>query len=255
MERRGRDGDRASNWGTFTGHYGIGHDASGKAIHGTPRGTNSVYFPTPKPTWIPGEVVINEVLIRPHFDWQGTGGVTPDDEFIELYNRGPGDVNLRGWTLDDLPGEGSAPFTLPGRTIRSGDYVVFFRSKTHIALNDTGDSVRLLDPSGGLVDSITYLKVRAANLSYGRLPDGSDRLSYGLWPTPLRPNLLFVEVAQDMRAEPRRVCTESSRPGLRLPRLIRPATHQSGRIVTAQIYCLLEVASTAANLADTWRSR
>lgn len=236
MERRG-GGDKPANWATFTGYHGIGRDAGGNTIQGTPRSTNSIHFPTPQPTWIPGKVVINEVLIRPHFDWQGTGGVNPDDEFIELYNLGPGDVNLRNWSLDDLPGEGSAPFVLPGRVIHSGGYVVFFRSKTHIALNDTGDTVRLLDPSGGLVDSITYLKVRAANLSYGRLPDGSDRLSYGLWPTPLRSNLLFLEVAQEMRGEPRQVCNASSHPGLRLPRLIRPATHQSGRILAAQIHC------------------
>jgi hypothetical protein len=43
------------------------------------------------------------------------------------------------------------------------------------------------------VEEISYLKVSAYNLSYGRLPDGSGHLSYGLWPTPNEPNLLYEE--------------------------------------------------------------
>jgi len=70
---------------------------------------------------------------------------------------------------------------------------VFFRTQTKIALNDTGDTVRLLAPDERVIDEISYLSVRAANLSFGRLPDGSDHLRYGLWPTPRQPNLLFEE--------------------------------------------------------------
>ena len=72
-------------WLSFTGFYGVGRDADGNPIQGTPRALNSVLFPPPSPTWIPGRVVINEVLIRPHYDWEGAGGVTTADEFIELY--------------------------------------------------------------------------------------------------------------------------------------------------------------------------
>jgi hypothetical protein len=236
MERRG-GADSPGNWGTFTGYHGAGQDVAGNPIHGTPLHPNSIYFPTPQPTWIPGKIVINEVLIRPHYDWQGTGGVNPDDEFIELYNIGPRAVNLRGWILDDLPSEGSAPFELPARTLQPGEYVVFFRSKTHIALNDSGDSVRLLDPSGILVDAITYLRVRAANLSYGRLPDGASRLLYGLWPTPRSSNLLFVDVIEGASDEARRICTERAHPELRLPRLLRPAIRRAPSRTMLQLYC------------------
>jgi hypothetical protein len=51
----------------------------------------------------------------------------------------------------------------------------------------------LLAPDGRVIDQISYLRIRAANLSYGRLADGSDNLRYGLWPTPRMPNLLFEE--------------------------------------------------------------
>ncbi len=89
-------------WRTFTGFYGLGLDAEGRGVRGTPHGPNSSLFPTPLPTWIPGRLVINEVLIRPHYDWEGAGGVTTGDEFIEIYNRGPGTVNLKGWTSGRL---------------------------------------------------------------------------------------------------------------------------------------------------------
>jgi hypothetical protein len=59
-----------------------------------------LFLPTPLPTWIPGRIVINEVLIRPHYDWEGTGGVDSNDEFIELHNLGPFPVFLRGFVLD-----------------------------------------------------------------------------------------------------------------------------------------------------------
>jgi len=201
MERRGGT-DLPGNWATFSGHFGNGLDADGNPIQGTPRQANSLFFPTPTPTGIPSRVVINEVLIRPRYDWEGTGGVTTADEFIELYNPGRMDVYLKGWWLDDAIDGGSSPFDLPGVTIPAKGYAVFFRTQTKIALNDTGDTVRLLAPNERVIDEISYLSVRAANLSFGRLPDGSDHLRYGLWPTPRQANLLFVEPVSDPPAGP-----------------------------------------------------
>lgn len=146
-------------------------------------------------------MVNNEVLIRPHYDWEGKGGVDTGDEFIELLNLGPLPVFLKGWVLDDVAGGGSKPYVLPGITLQPGSFVALFRNQTRIALNDSGDTVRLLSPDGRLQDQITYLRVRAYNLSYGRLPDGSGRLTYGLWPTPNEPNILFEEPSPAPAAE------------------------------------------------------
>ena len=201
MERRGGTG-LSGDWATFSGYFGNGLDAGGNPIQGTPRHANSLFFATPTPTAIPSRIVINEVLIRPRYDWEGTGGVTTADEFIELYNPGYLDVYLKGWWLDDVSGGGSAPFDLPGITIPSKGYAVFFRTQTKIALNDTGDTLRLLAPDERVIDEISYLSVRAANLSFGRLPDGSDHLRYGLWPTPRLPNQLFDEPLPDRPSGP-----------------------------------------------------
>ncbi len=220
MERRGGE-DHPGNWGTFTGYNGVGVDAAGYPIQGSPRQINSIFFPTPQPTWIPGKIVINEVLIRPHFDWEGRGGVDTGDEFVELLNLGPASVNLRGWILDDIEGSGSKPYTLPSKTIKPGEYLVFFRSRTRIALNDGGDTVRLLSPDGRIIDQVAYLRVRAYNLSYGRLPDGSGRLVYGLWPTPGKPNILFEEIPADEGLVRNMHCAQSSGFSFSLLRIAR----------------------------------
>jgi hypothetical protein len=218
MERRGGT-DIPGNWGTFTGHHGVGHDADGNPIPGTPRSANSVIFPTPAPTWIPGKLVINEALIRPHYDWEHKGGVDTGDEFIELYNLGPSSVNIGGWMLDDEEDGGSRPYRLPNRTIRPGEFVAFFNTRTRIALNDAGDDVRLMSPDGRLIDQISYLRVRAYNLSFGRLPDGSGHLLYGLWPTPSEPNILFEEPFLDLAVP--------LRPGAPIVRPARLGRHPS----------------------------
>ena len=192
MERRGGD-DHSGNWGTFPGFGGAGHDAEGNPIGGTPRQPNAINLPAPTPTHVPSRVVINEVLIRPHYDWEGSGGATTGDEFIELYNAGSLPVRLLGWALDDIEGGGSKPYTLGDTVLPAHGYLVYFRSRTHLALNDTGDAVRLLAPDGRVVNQIAYLKVQAYNLSYGRLPDGGHHLHYGLWPTAGGPNVLFVQ--------------------------------------------------------------
>ncbi|HEY69654.1 MAG TPA: lamin tail domain-containing protein [Anaerolineae bacterium] len=192
MERRGGS-DRPESWVTWNGTVSAGLDAGGNAIHGTPRQANAILYPTPTPTSIPGRVVINEVLIRPHYDWNRSGKADLGDEFIELYNQGPGAVNLCGWVLDDVVGGGARPYTLPAWTIRPRERVALFRARTHISLNDAGDTVHLFDPAGGLVDQIRFIRVKAYNLSYGRLPDGSSNFAYGLWPTPRCANVLFVE--------------------------------------------------------------
>lgn len=46
MERRGGD-DRPGNWGNYIGWGGSGFDAHGSPVHGTPRQTNSLFFPSP----------------------------------------------------------------------------------------------------------------------------------------------------------------------------------------------------------------
>lgn len=156
MERRGRD------WVTHSG-AAQGHDAGSGALRGTPRGPNSALLPAPTPPAFPDTLRLNEFLPAP-----GDGA----DEFVEILNLGPAPVDLSGWQLDDAAG-GSAPYTFPpGAQLPPGGLLVLHRGDSGLALNNDGDSVRLLTPDGRLVDEMAFSRNPGVNVSWARVPDG-----------------------------------------------------------------------------------
>jgi hypothetical protein len=141
--------------------------------------------PTPKPTQTPEPqptgVRINEVLPVPAQD----GIIDELDEWIELYNPGLVAVDLSGWFLDDGEG-GSGAYRIPdGAMLQPGAFLIFHGRTTGLALDDTGDAVRLLDPDGVVVDAVVFGQL-AANASYSRDDVG---MWYDDWPpSPGAPN-------------------------------------------------------------------
>lgn len=89
------------------------------------RGGNWSY--TLKPGEFSGDIVINEFLASN----ANTNGLRDEDgnleDWIELYNRGAGAVNLGGWSLTD---DASNPelWTFPPVTLESGHYLLVFAS-------------------------------------------------------------------------------------------------------------------------------
>jgi hypothetical protein len=196
MERRGAVLDSATSWVTNTGVVKNGHDANGGAINGTPRQQNwavtVTITPPPAPatrtpTRVPAPVarfVINEFLPRAGFDWNQDGNVDVFDEFIEVANLGPVNGTLSGWKLDDEEGQGSAPYSLPNITLKPGEHAVFYGLQTNILLSDGGDTVRLLNPSGVLMDARSYPVVKVTDESWCRLPDVRGSWYEDCFPTP-----------------------------------------------------------------------
>jgi len=130
--------------------------------------------------------IINEILPRPGFDWNQDGRVDVFDEFIEIKNLSPIDINLNDWRLDDEENTGSSPFTLVDVTLKPGQRIVFYSLQTNILLSDGGDTVRLVNPNGKIYDAYTYSIAKAEDQSICRLPDGNV---FGVWyedciPTP-----------------------------------------------------------------------
>jgi hypothetical protein len=178
-------------WGTNTGWVMNGRDAAGNPVRGTPGRANSVLSPTPTATKLPKGVLINEFLPKPGSDWNRDGRSDTNDEFIELLNVSALAVDIGGWKLDDNYHGGSRPFVIPGGTwIQPGQFLVFFRSQTKVALNDPGDEIWLLSPSGEKVDGRVYTRTRWPDSAWNRYPDGESILRLGFPPTPGEPNRL-----------------------------------------------------------------
>ncbi|HEY1012332.1 MAG TPA: lamin tail domain-containing protein, partial [Herpetosiphonaceae bacterium] len=112
---------------------------------------------------------LNEALPRPD-----AGG----QEFVEIVNLDAEAADLRGWKVRDAGGATRA-FTLtellPGQfhALRFGAGL----------LNDTGDTIELLDSGGAIVEQMSYGATRPGR-SLSRLPDGVGEWVDGAPPTP-----------------------------------------------------------------------
>jgi len=173
----------------------FGGQENGVATGRFPDGANEFYRLTAK---TPGtnnaairvsNVVINELMYHP------ISG-KDDDEYVELYNRGPGTVNLSGWTLSD-----GVSFTFPTNTfIGANSYLVVAKNaaslRTNYAnlnaantlgnfsgkLSGSGERVALRMPdsststNGGVVIT-NYFDIAVDEVTYGtggRWPQWSD---------------------------------------------------------------------------------
>ncbi|MBX3036446.1 MAG: lamin tail domain-containing protein [Anaerolineales bacterium] len=194
MERILNTADSDSAWITNNGTKRNGRNANGGNILGTPKNSNSI-GPTPTPSRAPTitftptfpidpRPIINEILARPGFDWNQDGRTDVYDEFIEIKNLSPIDINLRGWKLDKL--DGATIFNLPDVILKPNERIVFYSSNTNLLLSDGGETIRLINPSGKIYDAYTYTVAKEADKSFCRLPDGNV---FGNWfedciPTP-----------------------------------------------------------------------
>ena len=89
---------------------------------------------------------LSEVLPDPE-------GKDSTDEFVEVVNIGTAVAQLDGWAVRDASGS-SLPLS---GVLGPGAYLAFFAGNTRLpSLNNSGDTVELLAPSGAVVDGVTY---------------------------------------------------------------------------------------------------
>lgn len=133
------------------------------------------------------QIIISEFLPNP--------SGSDDGEWIELYNIGPQSVDLANFKLQDNSAKvftlglgGEANLNLAAKT-----YMVLYKSLTGISLNNTGgDSVKLYDPDGGLLEAVVYPGSAPENKSYAR-QNGS--FSWSTSPTPGADNQVLANQA------------------------------------------------------------
>jgi hypothetical protein len=126
--------------------------------------------------------VLSEILPEPRLiDWNEDGGVTYEDEWLELYNASAQPVSLGGWAVLDE----TRAFTLPmGTMIWPRGYLTLFRTQTHLALGDDNETVTLHRPDGSIADRYAYLTGPGADASECRLGDDIGAWTHGCLPTP-----------------------------------------------------------------------
>ena len=130
-------------------------------------------------------LMINEVLFNPGgLDANGDGVVSASgDEFVELVNTDTLPILLNGWSLKDalstrhafgptaiVPGLGF--LVVFGGGTPTGIDNAFIASTGTLSLNNSGDTVSLLDSSSALVDQLIYNQ-SLSGVSLTRFPDGA----------------------------------------------------------------------------------
>lgn len=123
------------------------------------------------------EVIINEFIPDPD-------GSDDGQEWIELKNTSDHAVSLNGWKLDDIEG-GSSPYTFVTETIASESFLILSNGITKITLNNTNDSVRLINPEGAVTDQTSYTKT-VTGKSFAR--DSKNNWYISTNPTPNEEN-------------------------------------------------------------------
>jgi len=155
---------------------------------------------TLNPALMPGDVIINEIVVGNLTGLTDEDGERPD--WIEIYNRGANSVNLLGWSLTDNP-DVPGQWTFPSTILGPGQYLIVFASgkdrrsplpgnkyHTNFKLDLFGDYVALFNPES------PRLAVSQFNPGF---PEQRNDYSYGLdqttnaWryfqaPTPGGPN-------------------------------------------------------------------
>jgi hypothetical protein len=119
------------------------------------------FFFQPEPADVK-DVIITEILADPSPPQK-----LPEAEYIELFNRSEKIFDLSGWKFRD----GSTEVLLPQKLLYPQEYIVLlnassssaFAGHEHIlpvagfpAINNTGESLSLLDPQGLLIDSVNF---------------------------------------------------------------------------------------------------
>lgn len=141
-----------------------------------------------EPTYqLSDHIILSELLPDPE-------GSDATDEWIELVNTGNTQVNLHAWEIfvgDDL-------YAFNDSTkIEGNGYVLLAITTSGLSLNNSGETVTLLDPTGSIMDTVTYMDAPNGE-SYSRT---EDNWQWTTTPTPAAANVITLDEASEEEAE------------------------------------------------------
>jgi phosphatidylserine/phosphatidylglycerophosphate/cardiolipin synthase-like enzyme len=134
-------------------------------------------IPLLTPAAVASPVVVRDVVVS-EIAWMGTT-VSPNDEWIELYNNTSGSISLAGWTLRTA--DGTPSITLQGTIPAHGYYLLERTDDTTVpgvtadrtytgALGDAGEDLLLRDAASILIDQVNSSGGWFAGHGAGRVP-------------------------------------------------------------------------------------
>ncbi len=132
-------------------------------------------------------LVINEVLASNHGSYSDNDGRTPD--WVELYNTSTRAIDLDGWRVAIngrqhmiegsliVPARGHRLLWCDAHPDRGADHLGF-------TLDRSGGALLLIEPNGHVIHDLFTYSSLPADVSMGRLPDGSTGWSFMVDPSP-----------------------------------------------------------------------
>ena len=145
------------------------------------------------------DIIINEILPQPR-------GEENEEEFIELFNRGDKEIDLTGWILGDSSTRRYAikktdavnsGVARNDTIIKPQNYFVVYRRDSKIALNNSGDEVKLYPPDSETPAQTVKYEKSVEGRSYNVKNATSTPLTWE-WSevvTPGAPNIIQIKHA------------------------------------------------------------
>jgi hypothetical protein len=111
------------------------------------------------------KVLFSEVLTAPKdVDWNKDGIADSRDEWVEIHNSSNASVNLSGWKIVDKSNKTAVLLGL----IKPDEYRVLYYNDLLLSLNNSGETLLLVDPSGETIDRVVIPSLKY-NESYSKI--------------------------------------------------------------------------------------
>ena len=153
-----------------------------------------------------GKLCINEIM-QSNVDYLMINHDFPDS-WVELYNESDTRISIQNYRIGPTKvAAESFKITTTEEYVEPGGHLVIYCDKTtgtplHCNFNlETGKGkLYLWDNKWNIIDSISYEKMVAPNVAYGRVTDGGEEWQHELTPTPGAPN--YSIECQEVLPEP-----------------------------------------------------
>lgn len=135
----------------------------------------------------PGDVLITEILPNPD----------GEEEFIELFNNSGESIDIGGWQIQDASGKTHTinDFNVAVQAtggMEPGEYIFITQSVSKLYLNNTGgEELWLQDPSGTIIDDVSYPDRAPLGAAYA-FDLGGEYWTWTETPTPGEDNVIIL---------------------------------------------------------------